>query len=278
MATGDRAVTAVPSDGSMTIDRTSGDAERSQLVRLDVTDGVATVTLDSPANRNALSAQLRSELLAQIRRALDLDTVRVLVLTHTGPAFCAGADLREARSGPATGPDFTTVLELLWSAPVPVIARLAGPARAGGVGLVAACDFAVAADSVTFAFTEVRLGVIPAVISAPLRHRVAAPLLHRLFLTGETFDAARAASLGLLSSIAPLERLDEEVQELVDMLQLGAPGAMAACKRLMQVSTLQPELDSLQELSAHHFTSEEGREGVLSFTERRAPVWATRRG
>ena len=135
-----------------------------ELVHLAVEAGTATITLDSPPNRNALSKQLRRELLAHLEAALADDAVRVIVLTHTGTVFCSGMDLRESRGQDADAQGVTEVpriLQTLWESEKPVIARLAGPARAGGVGLVAACDIAVAAREATFAFTEVRIGVCP---------------------------------------------------------------------------------------------------------------------
>src|SRR6476660_3700911 len=140
----------------------------SELVHLAVADGVATITLDSPHNRNALSAQLRRELLAHLDAAIGDESARVIVLSHSGTVFCAGMDLKEARGAGADEQgvnEVPAILERIWTSPTPVLARVAGPARAGGVGIVAACDIAVVAEEVTFAFTEVRLGLVPAVIS-----------------------------------------------------------------------------------------------------------------
>jgi methylglutaconyl-CoA hydratase len=250
------------------------------LVHLEVGGEKAIVTLDSPGNRNALSDRLVGQLLARLRSAVADDRVRVVVLTHTGPVFCAGADLKNSRIGStSSADDFAGVLELLWTSPKPVLARLAGPVRGGGVGLVAACDLAVAADSVNFAFSEVRLGAIPAVISVPLRHRVPRGVLHRLFLTGEAFDAARARDMGLLSEVAPAAGLDDQVTRMVGMLLLGAPGALAAVKELTrpQASSLSNDLIAMQQLSARRFASDEGQEGVRAFNEKRHPAWATGR-
>src|SRR4051794_11008633 len=133
-----------------------------ELVHLDVDRGVGTITLDSPANRNALSAQLRRELLAALDTAIGDGAVRAIVLTHTGPVFCAGMDLKETRGASADEQgvmEFPAVLERIWTSPTPVVARLAGPARAGGGGLVAACDLAGAADSTTYAVRGGRIGV-----------------------------------------------------------------------------------------------------------------------
>ena len=160
-----------------------------------------------------------------------------------------------------------------------MVARLAGPARAGGVGLVAACDLAVAADTATFAFTEVRIGVVPAVIAVTVLPRLLPRAAHELFLTGETFDAARAAAIGLINEAVPAERLDAEVARYVGLLRLGAPGALAATKALLQ-RPVDDDLDTafaaMQELSARHFASAEGQEGMAAFAEKRPPAWVAR--
>src|SRR5689334_12509556 len=203
----------------------------SELVHHATADGVATITLDSPRNRNALSAQLRQELQRRLDAAIADEAVRVIVLTHTGPVFCSGMDLRESRGAAADAQgvrEFPRILRTLWTSPTPVVARLAGPARAGGVGLLAACDLAVAADTATFAFTEVRIGVVPAVIAVTVLPRLQPRAAHELFLTGDTFDAARAAAVGLLDAAVPADRLDAEVARYVDLLRRGAPGALAA--------------------------------------------------
>ena len=251
----------------------------AELVHLDVVGGVATVTLDSPANRNALSARLRAELLDQLEAALRDETVRVVVLTHTGTVFCSGMDLKEARGGAPDAQginEFPALLEALWTSPKPSVARLAGPARAGGVGLVAACDIAVAADSVTFAFTEVRLGVVPAVISVPVLPRLLPRAAHELFLTGEVFGAARAVEIGLLNSCVPAAELDAEVARFTRMLALGGPEALAATKLLLTAGTegaFGQALAAATELSARHFTSDEGQEGICAYAEKRPASW-----
>lgn len=256
-------------------------ASPSELVHLDVSAGTATLTLDSPDNRNALSAQLRRELTAHLRTALDDDAVRVLVLAHTGRVFCAGMDLKEARGGDASAQgvnEFPAILELLWTSPKPVIAQVAGPARAGGVGLLAACDIAIAAEEATFAFSEVRIGVVPAVISVPVLPRLLARAAHELFLTGETFDAARAVSVGLLNRAVPAAELEAEVARYAGMLALGAPGALAATKRLLSSRPIGDDLAAMQELSAKHFASEEGQEGIRAFGEKRPASWVPTSG
>lgn len=251
----------------------------SELVHLEVDGGTATVTLDSPANRNALSRQVRAELRGHLETALADDAVRVVVLSHTGRVFCSGMDLKEAQGGDASQQgvqEFPALLELLWTAPKPCLARLAGPARAGGVGLVAACDLAVAADTATFAFSEVRLGVVPAVISVPVLPRLQARAAHELFLTGEVFDAARAVEIGLLNRAVPADALDAEVARYAGMLALGGPDALAATKRLLTAGTADGFADALAAasvLSARHFASDEGQEGIAALLGKRPARW-----
>jgi len=252
----------------------------TELVHLEIDSGVATITLDSPPNRNALSTQLRGELRDRLTTATTSDQVRVIVLTHTGTVFCSGMDLKESRGASADNQgvnDFPDTLRLIWNSPTPVIAKLAGPARAGGVGLVAACDLALAASEVTFAFSEVRIGVVPAVISVPLIPQVQPAALYELFLTGEPFDAARAAEIGLITKAVPADQLDAEVLRYASMLRLGAPGALAATKELLRgpaTSTMADDLAAMTALSAARFASEEGQEGIRAFVEKRKPSWA----
>jgi methylglutaconyl-CoA hydratase len=250
----------------------------NELVHRSVRDGIATITLDSPANRNALSARLLRELRERLAESVLDDAVRAVVLDHTGPVFCAGMDLKEARAGvtDGQGEDFPALLEQLWTSPKPVVAKLAGPARAGGIGIVAACDVAVAAQSATFAFSEVRVGVVPAVISVTVLPRLDARQAHELFLTGETFDASRAARIGLINRAVPADLLDEEVERYCAMLALGAPNALAATKALLagrSSAELPEDLARMRRLSAEHFAGEEGQEGMRAFAEKRPPRW-----
>jgi methylglutaconyl-CoA hydratase len=258
--------------------------------------GVATVTLDSPHNRNALSKQLITELLEALDAARADDAVRVIVLDHTGPVFCSGADLKETaaagaaipadRSGAASGgatdrgampiSQVGDVLERLWNSPKPVVAKVGGPARAGGLGLIAAADLAVCTTDATFAFTEVRLGVIPAVISGPVLRRLSPRAAAELYLTGSIFDGTRAAAVGLVTAAVEADRLDETVDGFVAALVRGAPGALAATKQLLQrrpADTFGEDMARLTALSLDHFGSAEGMEGVLAFREKRDPHW-----
>jgi methylglutaconyl-CoA hydratase len=250
-----------------------------ELVHYTLSGGVATITLDSPHNRNALSAQLRRELRAHLSTAAADDTARVVVIDHTGPVFCAGMDLKETAGASAADQgvnEFPTILEQILTGLKPVVAKLAGPARAGGLGLVAAADIAVAARTASFAFTEVRLGVVPAVISVTVLPRLLPRAAHELLLTGETFDAERAVRIGLLNAAVPAEYLDAEVKRYTDMLALGGPTALATTKALLRRARLDrvtEDFSAMTALSAEFFAAEEGQEGMRAFVEKRRPRW-----
>jgi methylglutaconyl-CoA hydratase len=252
----------------------------AHLVVSDVAAGVATLTLNSPHNRNALSTALIEELAAAVTAAVDDDAVRVIVLSHTGPVFCSGADLKETTAAFAQGTmpagRMGEVFEAIWESPKPVVARVAGPARAGGLGLIGAADIAVCSTDATFAFSEVRLGVIPAVISATVLPRLAPRAAVELFLTADTFDGSRAAEVGLVTAAVPPAELDETVAAYARSLTRGAPKALAAAKALLRRGargSIHDELADLTATSVAFFTSDEGREGVRSFAEKRDPAW-----
>jgi methylglutaconyl-CoA hydratase len=254
-----------------------------ELVRYDVERGAATVTLDSPDNRNALSRQLVSDLRTAIDRAMADAAVRVLMLTGTGTTFCSGADLKEQLAAnqaggatPPAGSDLPDVIRALRNGPKPVVARVNGHARAGGIGLIAAADIALAPQDAAFAFSEVRVGVVPAIIAVPIMEKVARTAVSELFLSGQAFDARRAADIGLLTRAVPAEQLDAAVAEYVDALRLGSPNALAACKELIRSVSGVPFDQALAwaaDFSARLFASEDAREGMAAFLEKRKPRW-----
>jgi len=252
----------------------------SDLVRYESADEVATITLDSPATRNALSSVLLAQLREALAGALSDPGCRVVVLTGADPAFCSGADLKESRTSPGAASGlFPQVLQLIWDSHKPVVCRVNGSTRAGGIGLVAACDIAVASQSATFAFSEVRIGATPAIIAVPCLRRMEPRAAAGYFLTGETFDAQRAAEIGLLTGAVPKIQLDEEIARYTDLLLRGAPGALAATKRVLREAGSMPVatgLARMAELSAARFASEECRQGMAAFAEKRAPSWAVR--
>ncbi|MEV0081975.1 enoyl-CoA hydratase family protein [Saccharopolyspora sp. NPDC050642] len=239
--------------------------------------GIATLTLDSPRNRNALSAGLITELTrALAEESSDVD-VRAILITHTGPVFCAGIDVREAlgTADHATGPrQVLGLFREIAGSPKPVVARVTGHARAAGLALLGACDIAVAATSATFAITDVRLGLTPVISSTTLLPRLDGRAMSRYFLAGERFDAAEAARIGLVSAAA--DDVDEALAPVLDGLRGAAPAALAATKQLTAAAirgSLEQEADTAATCAAQIITTEEAREGIASFLERREPNW-----
>jgi methylglutaconyl-CoA hydratase len=252
----------------------------TSLVRYEAAGQAATITLDSPANRNALSAALLTQLHEALAGALADPAIRVIVLTGSGPVFCAGADLKESRRRPAAAAAlFPQILQLIWDSGKPVVCRANGTARAGGIGLIAACDIAIAPESATFAFTEVRIGAAAAIIAVTCLRRMEPRAGYEYFLTGETFDAARAVQIGLLTRAVPDAGLNAETARYVGLLLRGAPGAMAATKAILREVPGLPVaggLARMAELSASRFASQEAQEGMAAFAEKREPSWVVR--
>ncbi|MFI7238284.1 enoyl-CoA hydratase family protein [Streptomyces cyaneofuscatus] len=231
---------------------------------------VATLTLDSPANRNALSAALVGELREALAAAAADDTVRAVVLTHTGSTFCAGADLK----APPDPEAFVGLMRDIVALPKPVVARVDGHVRAGGLGLLAACDIAVAGEASSFALTESRLGLAPAVISLTLLPRVDRTAANRYYLTGERFDAAEAARIGLVTVAA--EDVEKGLVPVLDGIRRASPQGLAASKELVTATVLRGFDQYAEDLIARAatlFASEEAREGMTAFLERRDPAW-----
>ncbi|MFF9770632.1 enoyl-CoA hydratase family protein [Streptomyces sp. NPDC014636] len=231
---------------------------------------VETLSLDAADTRNALSAALVGELAAALTDCGEDPDVRAVVLTHTGTTFCAGADLRDPPDPDALVALLRQIVEL----PRPVVARITGHVRAGGLGLLAACDITAAATTATFAFTEVRIGVAPAVISLPLIPRTDPRTLARYYLTGERFGPAEAVRLGLLTATA--DDVDEALAPVLDGLRRCAPQALAETKRLLTARVLETfdrDAADLTALSARLFSSDQAREGMTAFLERREAAW-----
>ncbi|MDO0913997.1 enoyl-CoA hydratase family protein [Streptomyces sp. DT2A-34] len=232
---------------------------------------VETLTLDSPHNRNALSAVLVGELTDALTDCAKDADVRAIVLTHTGNTFCAGADLRD----PPPPQGLVALLRQIVELPKPVVARVTGHVRAGGLGLLAACDITAASREATFAFTEVHIGVTPAVISLPLLPRTDPRALARYYLTGERFTAPEAARIGLLT--AEGEDVDKTLAPVLDGLRRASPQALAETKALLTAKVLETfdrDAADLTALSARLFSSAQAREGMTAFLERRDPEWA----
>jgi methylglutaconyl-CoA hydratase len=250
------------------------------LVRTDLDGGVLTVTLDDPDHRNALGAQLVGEL-GEALEAADTDPdVRVVVLTNTGSTFCAGANLAERSPSTDGAPSAVRNPQELFGrfarSPKPYVGRIAGHCVAGGMGLAAAMDVAIAVDDAKFGFTEVRVGVAPAVISVVCLPKLRAADARAAFLRGTRFTAAEAARMGLVNAAVPAARLDDEVDAVVGDLLAGSPAAIAASKRLLAEVPQLPVDEAFAmtaELSASLFTGDDAREGMSAFLEKRPAAW-----
>ena len=254
-------------------------------LQLDYERGVATVTLNRPDVRNAFNDEVVAELTAVFLELGKRAEVRCVVLAANGPAFCAGADLnwmrsvatytREQNIEDAGG--LARMLEILYRCPRPTIAKVQGDAYAGGIGLVAACDIAVAADGAHFCLSEVRLGLIPATISPYVIRAMGARAAHRYFLTAERFTAAEAQRIGLLHEAVKAEELDARVAALAKALVQNGPAAMAACKKLVHdvagheisAGLVRRTVEGIADIRA----SDEGQEGIQSFLGKRKPNW-----
>jgi len=245
----------------------------SELVRVEVEGAVATVVLDSPANRNALGSALTGQLHVALEAAAADERVRVVVLRSAGPVFCSGADMREAleHGMQVVARDMVSLQRAIVALPKPVVVRLEGPVRAGGLGLVAAADVVVCADTVSFAFTEVRLGLAAATISLTCLHRMQGRAASLRFLGGETFDAAEAERVGLVTRAVAPGAVEAAVAEVVDALRQGTPQGLRETKAVLNarlLASIDAEGTRLADLSARLFASEESRAAMQAFLDR----------
>jgi len=249
-------------------------AGMTELVHLAVAEGVATITLDSPHNKNALSQQLTGELLAHLATAGEDDAVRVIVVRSAGDVFCSGADMSEATTvGMGVGAQrMVDVQRAIVANPKPVIARVAGPVRAGGIGIVAAADLSIAADTSSFALTEVRLGLAAATISLTVIPRLTDRAAALTFLTGDGFDGTEAARLGLVTRAVPEQDLEAALDDVLKSLLKGVPQGLRETKKLLNRELL-ADIDArgtdLAELSASLFGSPAAQEAMLAFLNRK---------
>jgi methylglutaconyl-CoA hydratase len=252
----------------------------TSVTRYERRDAAAWITLDSPGNRNALSAPLVAELTAHLRSAFDDPAVRAIVLTGNGPAFCAGADLKNRGDAVVPGSGgknpFVEILRMMWDGPKPVIVAANGHAFGGGVGLVAAADIAIAVEGATLSFSEVRIGVIPAMISVVVLPKLGVHHAMRLFLTGARFSAAEARDYGLVHRVVPPADLAGAVQAEVEAIALGGPNAVAEAKRLIR-TVARVSMDEgfayAEAKIAELFASPEAAEGMMAFATKRKPSW-----
>ena len=251
----------------------------SAPVLFELIEGVATLTMADPENRNTLGQATIGGLIDGLNAAIGDQAARVVVITNVGNTFCGGADLREqsTAAGRAMKLRFDEVLTAIMTCPKPVVGRIDGHAVAGGVGLAAACDISIARDDVLLGFTEVRIGVIPAVISVVCLPKMRRSDAMEVFLRGTRFPATRAAEMGLITRAVPGAELDSAVAEVIDDLRRGGPLALAGAKQLVDSIPRLPTDDAFVETaarSAAFFASDEAAEGMAAFREKRPPVWA----
>ncbi len=247
-----------------------------------------TLTMNRAHQKNVLSAEIIGGLRAGLAEAEQHDDVRMVVITNTGSTFCAGADLKSAKpaivdSAKDGGPDptlpdnpFVALLQAIRHCPKPVLARMDGHATGGGVGVAAVCDLSVVRDDALIGFTEVRVGVAPAIISVVCLPKMRPGDAAELMLGGERITGRRAADLGLINYAEPGDSLDNRVDMLCNAVLKGGPSAVAATKALMQTvpqMSVDEAFADMALLSAHLFTSEEAAEGMAAFKERRTPRW-----
>lgn len=264
--------------------------ETTRCVEVEREGPVVRLWLARPDVHNALNGQLMTELLEALVAIETDDSARVVVLGGRGQSFCAGADLawmrQTAMSGGANNAQDARVMAGVFEAidrfPKPIVGRIHGSAVGGGTGIVACCDIPLASARAKFAFSEVRLGMAPAVISPFVIARIGKSAARELFLTGERFDAARAADLGLVNRVLPDDAaLDAAIAETVAALLLGAPKAQAACKELARtISDQPPEVarETTAALIARLRAAPEGQEGMLAFLQRRPASWQVQAG
>ena len=245
----------------------------------DIKNGAAWITLNRPENRNALSSILVSELYEHLLAANEDSDVRSIVITGTGPAFCAGADLKSPPGQRVEGRravPYPDVLTQIMESDKPVIAAVNGAAFAGGLGLVGAADIVITVDEVQFSFSEVRIGVIPAVISVVCLPKLGTHHGMKLFITGERFTGTRAVEIGFAHRAVPADQLVAAVEEEIAMINLGGPSAVVQCKKLVRrvpQLSIEEGFKETAEWSGRMFRSEEAAEGMAAFREKRKASW-----
>lgn len=255
-----------------------------ETVKLQIQDSVAQVTLNRPEVRNAFHPQMVVELSTLFQDVSQNPDVRVIILSGAGSTFCAGLDLKWLTiSGPSSVAQRVQAAEHLLrmyqavdECPYPVIARVHGAAFGGGAGLIAACDMAVASPDAHFAFREVRLGLIPAIIAPFLLRRLGVSQTTRLCLTGESFSADTAKLIGLVQEVVPVEELDSHIHLLIDHILQGGPEAIKETKKLLRKLLAFPDQDTwalCTQVNAQMRGSAEAAEGLSAFVEKRHPNW-----
>lgn len=254
-------------------------------IETELTQGVALIWLNRPELRNAMNDVLIRELTDAVEAAIEDDAVRAIVLAGRGKAFCAGADLAWMKSGRQMTPEesrqdsfaLARLLRLLYESPKPTVARVHGPAYAGGMGLVTACDVAVVSHDAKFCLSEAKLGLIPSMISPYVIKAMGETMARRYFLTAEVIDAAEAYRIGMISELAAPDELDGAVNAILGHLLMGGPNALRECKQLIRDMTGRSIDDEVAADTAGRIArvraSDEAQEGIASFFEKRRPAW-----
>ncbi len=250
------------------------EATPTELVHLEVADQVATITLDSPHNRNALSRRLVSELFERLEAAETDDDVKVVAIRSSGRVFCSGADLSEATSqGMEEGArQIVRLQRLIATMSKPVVTEVSGPVRAGGIGIVAASDIAITADDATFALTEVKLGLAAAIISLTVHHRMTPRGAALTTLGGEVFSGADAAAYGLVTRAVPAGQVADDVRRTCGSLATGAAQGLRESKRILNrdlVERIDTHGEEMAALSARLFASDAAREAMTAFLQKK---------
>ena len=243
---------------------------------------VRTITLNRPERRNAMTPEMQSELIAAMQASVG--SCRVLVFRGAGEAFCSGLDLsalqsmkdRSAEDHRADAEQIARLFRTLYDLPLSTIAAVHGPAVAGGTGLATLCDFTLAVPTAKFGYTEVRIGFVPAVVSAFLALQVGDKRTRDLLLTGRLFDAAEAYRLGLVNEVVDAEHMPSRIDALVEQLVKNSPQSLAATKRLLSIQNrqwLDAAIAAAMDANSEARKTDDFQEGVSAFLEKRKPVW-----
>ena len=256
-----------------------------QTLQTEYAQGIALIWMNRPKMRNALDNLVIAELTDAFSAAIEDDGVRAIVLAGRGKAFCAGADLNWLKTAREMTPDearedsigLARLMRLIYESPKPTVARVQGAAYAGGMGLVAACDIAVASHDAKFCLSEVKLGLIAAMIGPYVIKAMGEARARRYFLTAEPFDAAEAYRIGFVHELAPADELDATVNAMLGHLVMASPNAMSETKQLIRDVVGRPIDDELTRDTASRLArvraSDDAQEGISAFFEKRKPRW-----
>ena len=257
----------------------------SSVLYRQTSSGIANIHLNRPQVRNAFDASMINELISAFKQASESDEIKLVLLTSEGNHFSAGADIQWMKSmasmteqdNIADAAQLALLMATIYQCPKPTIAKVQGPAFGGAVGMVACCDIVVASDQSRFCFSEVKLGLIPAVISPYVVKAIGSRSAHKLFLTAEIFDARQAAALGLVHSVVSAEALEGAVQSTLKSVLANGPSAMARAKQLVRTVDAHAITDDIIQYTVNAIASirvsEEGQEGLRAFLQKRSPAW-----